>query len=163
MKVFISHSISETDQPILDQLVKVLRASGIEPYVAERNVEIGSRITDKIERAMDACEAAVVLLSQHGSNSFFVANEIGYLRRAGKMTIPLVEDGLSPRGLLYGIDFIPFKHEETDAPIRLTRDTLVAERDRRENRNAWLLLGGALLGGYLIHRLTDDGGAGNTS
>jgi nucleoside 2-deoxyribosyltransferase len=43
-----------------------------------------------VKKAIDRCDAVVVLLSDHGANAPFVHQEIGYALRAEKLVIPLV-------------------------------------------------------------------------
>jgi hypothetical protein len=111
-QIFLSHSTH--DRKWCEWLKASAATIGVEVYLAEHDHRAGEDLAGKIERAIDASKAVVVLLSKNGAGAPYVHQEIGYARRAKKFIIPLVEPGVEPRELamLQGLEFIPFDFQE---------------------------------------------------
>ncbi len=105
-KLFLSHSFS--DRNIVRELRSSFSQPGIELYVAEVDPRYGQFLPSKIERAIDACDAVLVILTRKAGESASVNQEIGYAKRAHKRIIALVEDGANVGVLLQGIEYLAF-------------------------------------------------------
>ncbi len=121
VRVFLSHSVSEKDRPLLQRLESEWRESGIEVYLAEREFA-PTGPTEKVRGAMTRSDVVVVLLTESGSSSSWVAVEIGLAIEQSKPIIPLVEEGVDPPGPIRERDQIRFNRQRPEEAIgRATR------------------------------------------
>lgn len=120
-RVFISHSTKDLD--IVYDLHRWLTQKGIVTYVAEFYPRPGLPLPEKIAKEINECDCVIALLTVDGNRSEFVQQEIGYAKKAGKLIIPLVEEGLvKPRGFLEGVEYIPFRRDfPTEAILRVSQ------------------------------------------
>jgi len=108
IKVFISHSTK--DFQLVERLAKFLKSCGIEAYLAERDYKIGRSVSQKIMQNIDTSDYFLIVYTKNGKESTFVHQEIGYWKDKKRDIdlIPFVEKGLSPSGLLSGVEYIEF-------------------------------------------------------
>lgn len=141
LTVFISHSIADT--ALVYELDNLLRLSGIQTYVAEWHVQPGGYLPDKVAEAIDQCDCVLALMTVDGARSEFVQQEIGYAKKAGKQIIPVVEQGVTTGGFLWGIEYVPFRrYDPSDAITRVTEYlTTLSVRKEEEDRNKAILAG----------------------
>jgi hypothetical protein len=111
IQIFLSHNTR--DRAWCEWLLRAAAQQGIKPYLAEHDVQAGRVLADKIEAAIDASAAVVVLITDNSVNSQYVQQEIGYARKAKKLIIPVVQKGISGEqlGMLQGIEYIAFDFE----------------------------------------------------
>jgi TIR domain len=123
---------------------------GIKPYLAEHDVRAGESLAEKVEAAIDASAAVVVMITDHSVNSQYVQQEIGYARKAKKLIIPIVQTGISgdQLGMLQGIEYISFDfdnphegHAQLTAALRKLAEKHAAKRASKEQE---LVLAAAL-------------------
>ena len=113
-KVFISHSTA--DLSLVQQLQYWLEMNGIETYLADLYPQPGAILASKISNAIDQSNCVIAFLTQDGARSQWVHQEIGYAKKAGKLVIPVVEEGIPPTGFVEGVEYIRFNRENpTDA------------------------------------------------
>src|SRR3954464_11486947 len=86
-RVFLSYS--SRDQPAADALCKGLEDAGIGCWIAPRDLAPGSQWGGSIVRAIEQCEAVVVLFSADANNSPQVAREMELAVSQRKPLIPV--------------------------------------------------------------------------
>jgi hypothetical protein len=108
IQIFLSHNAR--DRAWGEWLMREAAAQGIEPYLAEHDVQPGHTLASKIEAAIDTSAAVVVLITNNSVNSQYVQQEIGYARKAKKLIIPVVQKGIAGErlGMLQGVEYIAF-------------------------------------------------------
>jgi hypothetical protein len=119
--VFLSHSVGAADQPILARLDAEFQNLGVGVYVAEREFS-PTTPTVKIRDAIASSQVVVVLLTSAGTSSAWVNTEVGIALEQGKPIVPLVEEGVEPKGPIKERDQIRFSRDHLeDAVERVTR------------------------------------------
>lgn len=108
-KVFISHSTADARQ--VEQLHLLLTASRIESYVCSHDHQAGRSLAEKLQAAIDRSDAVIVILTESSATSTYVAQEIGWALKGGKLVIPLVDQRIAAEldlGMLQGVEQIRF-------------------------------------------------------
>lgn len=103
MKVFISHSLTDTD--LLQQVVNKIKEWGYEPVCCENTV-LTDTITQKIKDSIDSSDYGLVIYTESASKSAFVNQEIGYLKKTDKPIFIIREADVELLGFIYGYDSI---------------------------------------------------------
>lgn len=98
----------------MNKVKKALQSNGLKCYVAEHDEDYGSSLPDKLSAAIDNSDVVIVILTQNGSSSSSVNQEIGYAKKAGKRIIPLVESGAPVPILLQGTEQVRFTFNTLD-------------------------------------------------
>jgi len=108
VRVFISHSTK--DLHLVETLLKYLEAYGIEVYLAERDYQPGTKLSQKIMRNIDISDYFLVVYTFNGDDSVYVQQEIGYWlgKRGNNRLIPFVESRINPKAFLRDIEYIEF-------------------------------------------------------
>ncbi len=119
LKIFVSHSMSEDDKHILDQLERRI-GPGVKLYVAEWNPTPGQPLKKKIEKAVTKSDFVLAILSKDGARSTWVNQEIGLAIGKGKTIIPLREKGVEVKGLVHDLEWITFDREDPEDALRVT-------------------------------------------
>ena len=140
-KVFISHSTA--DLSLVQQLQYWLEVNGIETYLADLYPQPGATLASKISNAIEQSNCVIAVLTQNGARSQWVHQEIGYAKRAGRLVIPVAEEGVPTTGFVQGVEYIPFHRENPAEAIDriveyLTR--LKADKEAREKAMAGFLI-----------------------
>lgn len=118
LKVFLSHSGSDNDNDLIKGIEILANDKGcLDLYIAERKKEPGRDIIKKVEEALRKSHCVWALLTPDGNASEFVQNEIGAAYILGIRIIPMVEEGVKLRGMLYGKEPVPFNRTGQVAPI----------------------------------------------
>jgi len=130
MKIFISHSIKDIN--LINAIKQILEPYGITLFIAEHYLNLVGNVTQKIQYMIDNCDLALVVLTEHGFNSNFVQQEIGFIHRANKPSINLVEKGLETMltGFIYGNDMILFDPKNPYPELNKTRNILLNHWER---------------------------------
>lgn len=113
--MFISHSTK--DEAIVRWLVAQIEAAGHRAWVAEWDHRPGQSLTKKVADALRASDAYIVLLTEGGYDSIYVAHEAGAALTSGKPVIALVDQALSarPLGMLTDIEQVRFDRSDLAA------------------------------------------------
>ena len=136
MQLFISHS--SRDREWVDLVRKRIEASGFAAYLAEYDVAgVGHDLGPKIQEAIKASAALVVVLTENAAGSPIVREEIGYALGQGKLVVPLVTPAVARNpaalGLLNGREYIPFDiADPQEGLIKLTDWVNVFARQKQE-------------------------------
>lgn len=140
-KVFISHSTA--DLGLVYQLKYWLEVNGIETYLAEAHPQPGINLSEKVSAAIEQSNCVIALLSRDGARSQWVNQEIGYAKRAGRIVIPLVEQGVPHAGFVQGVEYVPFSGgNPTDAINRIVKRLadLKADKEAQDKLVAGFLI-----------------------
>lgn len=118
-KIFVSHSGDDTKYlvPLSKSLERIIE---MEPYIATYYPKPSMSLTRKIIDKLNRSDCMVVLLTRKASLSQWVNQEVGYFYTQQKPIIPIVEDKVQVKGLLEGIEYIPFKKDSFENAIALT-------------------------------------------
>jgi hypothetical protein len=107
-RLFLSHSATDGQwvKWIADDAIKI----GIEVYLYEHDTQPGKLIADKVNQAIVASDALMVLLTPNSQFSAYVQQEVGFAEARGKLVIPLVQPGVQERSLamLQGREYVAF-------------------------------------------------------
>jgi hypothetical protein len=76
MRVFISHA--ETDREVMRQLVSALAEAGHDVWYDEDEVFPGGNFAAQVGKAIESCQAMVVVLSAESARSPWVQHEIDF-------------------------------------------------------------------------------------
>ena len=156
MKIFVSHAIS--DKKLIGRLSISLKPYGITLLIAEHSVSMSVSVTTKIEKMINTCDAALILLTKNGFNSSFVQQEIGYLTKAKKPMLKVIEKGFEKKitGFIYGHDFINYDPKNPDDAIKKITNKFnayykkIKEKEKEKNTDLLFGFGIGLLVGVLI-------------
>lgn len=140
-RVFISHSVEDSD--IVNLLATSLEMNGIEPYVAEEYPQPGGWLANKVVTAIDSSNCVVGLLTWAGRQSVFVQHELACAIGKGKLVVPVVEGGEALKGLLAGMEYMPFDRANPVEAISRVVDHLIGLRacNDEERNKAWAIVG----------------------
>lgn len=125
--VFVSHSMSELDKPLLYEIGAMLNNKGITPYIAEHDQQFGSSISEKIKNAIRECSLLVALLTRDGDGSAFVHEEIGFAHACQKLVIPIVEKGVALKGFNFGNDYVELDRQNPSHAFRKLDEFLMRQ------------------------------------
>jgi len=116
-EVFVSHSNTIKDKPLLDKTIESFEKCGIKLYIAERSPKPGYPLWLKIEAAIRRADAVLILWTEDGSRSGDIREEIGIAIGAKRLKriIPLVQTDLTTQGSLIGLEHVPL---DMDNPIK---------------------------------------------
>jgi len=114
-KVFISHS--SKDEAVVRWLAAQVTAAGHEAWVVEWDLQPGGSLSTKVRKALAECDAYILLLTEDGYNSMYVAHEVGAAVASGKPLIALTDQALQnePMGMLSDIEQVRFDRNDLAA------------------------------------------------
>jgi len=78
MKIFISHSHSQIDEPLVRKITTALQKAGLEVWDDEVGISTGENWAEKVAQALRESEAMVVLLTPNALDSKWVDRDIDY-------------------------------------------------------------------------------------
>jgi hypothetical protein len=113
--IFFSHTT--VDRGLVTELTKDAAAMGVRIYTYEEDPRPGEPVAPKLQNQIRQSAAVLALLTKEAAMSSYVQQEIGFALSAGKLVVPLVEDGVpkSCLGMLDGIEYIPFKSGDIES------------------------------------------------
>jgi len=115
VKVFIS--FAKSDHRLVHLLSAELFQVGITPILAKSQFAFGARIDEKVKKLIRQSDTVVVLLTQGGSRSRWVQQEIGCAHSFNKHIIPLRTPGVEAQGMLAGLEHIEFEGSDPVEPF----------------------------------------------
>jgi hypothetical protein len=121
-QVFISHS--SADKLWVEWIARCADHMGVTPYLAEHDPQPGTKLSDKVKRAIVESDAVIALLTEQAMSSVYVQQEIGIATQAERLIIPIVHPAVEGRskGVLDGLECILF---DFDNPQETTSHVLV--------------------------------------
>ena len=123
-RAFLSHS--SPDDGYVQEMVQYLRALGyVEVFNDSHTIEPDEEFWPRIEQAILACDAFVVVLSHASVKSVWVDREVQFARANGKRVIPIRIDDCKLPASFKGHDVIDLRQGRGDrvkiAPSRILR------------------------------------------
>ena len=142
--IFLSHS--KADLKWVKWIADNARNIDINVYMYEHDIQPGTSIAEKVQTAIENCQALVVLLTPNSEYSPYVQQEIGFAHAKDKPIIPLVQPGVSPRclAMLEGLEYISFDPENPELALSHLLNYLGKLKDARETDQAILMGLGAI-------------------
>ncbi|MBI4283102.1 MAG: toll/interleukin-1 receptor domain-containing protein [Chloroflexi bacterium] len=130
--IFLSHS--EADKSWVEWIASNAQDMGINVYMYEYDTQAGFSVADKVQSAIENCQALVVLLTPNSEVSPYVQQEIGFAKARGKLVIPLVQPGVSKKclAMLEGVEYITFDPTEPETALTRLLDYLAKLKESRE-------------------------------
>ena len=140
-KVFLSHS--SVDAKWVRWIAINAQQVGVEVYLYEHDPQPGRLVADKIEAAIQSCDALVVLLTGNSESSPYVQQEVGYAKGLKKVVVPLVQPGVSQEKLamLQGIEYIQFDFQNPQPGLATLLEYLQKANLSKEESQALLAVG----------------------
>jgi ribosomal protein S27E len=130
-KVYISHSPADEEMAL--QLARALWRVGLESYVALYNLSPAISLAERASFGLRNSECLVALLTEKGSQSTQVCQEIGLARGLDLLIIPMQEEGATLPFLIEHLRPLLFREERYADAIGLLIKTL-----RELSRLEWL-------------------------
>ena len=130
-KVYISHSPADEDLAL--QLARALWRVGLESYVALYNLSPAISLAERVSFGLRNSECLVALLTEKGSRSPEVCQEIGLARGLDLLIIPLQEVGAELPFLIEHLRPLLFQEKRYADAVGLLIKTL-----RELSRLEWL-------------------------
>lgn len=85
--IFISYSSKDKEKA--DQLTELLASAGLSVWIDQSGIDVATSWSNEIVKAIDACQAFLVLLSPNSIVSKNVAKEVSLAAEQGKKILPL--------------------------------------------------------------------------
>ena len=113
LSVFFSHS--SRDSEWVTRVAAQATAAGVDVYLAEHDVQPGQLLSKKVTRAIEHCDALIVLLSKHSLQAVYAQHEMGVAHHAGKIVIPILMEDVANQdlGILNGVEHIRLDPSDT--------------------------------------------------
>jgi hypothetical protein len=108
LSVFISHSVGTAEMPIVNQMSAEFTGAGVQPYIAHYHREFGNNLSTKVQTAISASNALVVLWTASGAQAAWVNQEVGFALGRGLPVYALVEKGVEVKGMLHDAEYLAF-------------------------------------------------------
>jgi len=93
-QVFISHSSDDIE--IAESLVSILEDSGVECWIAPRDIPAGKDWDVSIIDAIEKCTGSIFLISRNSNESDQTKREVQLAVESDKWLIPICIDGVEP-------------------------------------------------------------------
>lgn len=140
----MSHSTK--DLGIVNELAEWLGSKGVVVQVAESEVQAGKSVGGKVSSLIESSDCVLAILTIGGARSEWVNQEIGYAMRAGKLVVPIVEEGVKVKGFLESLEYIPFdRRNPYDAVTRAAEYLRTLSIRKEEDEKGRVIFGGLLL------------------
>jgi hypothetical protein len=110
--LFISHSAKDTK--IAEEMSKLLSARGLASFIAEHDIEVGSKWQDRIRDGLLASRELLIILTPNSVNSLWVTAEVGAAWGLGKTT-NICSFFVDPSQAMYLITATQVRHIATQA------------------------------------------------
>jgi hypothetical protein len=128
LRVFVS--FSEKNTWMVDSLDRMSNALGtFKLYRFDHDPRPGVLLSAKVKQEIRNADVVLVLLTRDGDASRWVQQEIGIAAEADRFIVPIVEKGVSVKGILEGREYIKF--DESEPAFGLVRAARVLERIAR--------------------------------
>ena len=152
MKVFISHSTK--DIKIVERFVDKLKTIGIEPYVAESDIQPGTILWEKLESNIKNSDCVLAIITKDGSRSKSVQQEIAAANALKIRVVPFVEKGVDLKGVLAGREYIAFDKNDPDLALINASKYLSKLKVKKESKKTIVIM---VIAGLLISLLSQSG------
>lgn len=146
LQVFVSHNMSPQDWDIIQGLLGEAPGRNINYYLAERHPNFGHQLTEKIKAAIRQAHCVLVLWTRDGAHSEWVNQEVGFAEQLGRLIIPIVESGATPKGFLVGKEYISLDRADPEKTILAATEYLERIRMAEESKQKAALVVLGILG-----------------
>lgn len=150
MKVFVSHSTK--DIHIVEEFKKIIEPR-VEVYVAGYDAQPGNVLWGKIETNIKNSNCVVAIMTKNGSRSEIVQQEIATAKAHKIPVVPIVEEGVDPKGVLAGIEYLKLDKRHPDQALKDASTYLRKLKKQADNK----LIGFLVLAGLAIIILSQFG------
>jgi len=174
-KVFICHS--HKDRVTADAICQHLESTGINCWIAPRNIKPGTNWTKGIMQGLEACRVFVLVFSEEANDSDHVEREVAKAFSAGLAVIPFrIGEVLPNQSLSYFLDTVQWldateqpaeRHlealtgrveamlvgEQNSAVVPLARGTEVGFYHELRSKQIYRIAGGYILGAWTALRV----------
>lgn len=125
LNVFVS--FSEANTSMVNSLERMAQALGVfRLYRFDHDPRPGVPLPAKVKDAIRRADLVLVLLTQAGNASTWVQQEIGIADASNRFIVPVVEKGVSVKGILEGREHVRF--DPSDPASGLVRAARALER-----------------------------------
>ena len=152
MKVFISHSTK--DIKIVDKFVEKLKSIGIEPYVAESDIQPGTILWEKLESNIKNSNCVLAIITKDGFRSKMVHQEIAAAKALKIRVVPIIEKGVGLKGVLEGREYIVFDKNDPDQALINASKYLSNLKVKQKSKE---IIGILVFSGLLLWLLSQSG------
>lgn len=139
-KVFVSHTNSPSDAPLLKACKESMETCGLTGYFAEEHLKPGFKLWDKIAREIILSDAFLVLWTKSAAKSGDVREEIGIAIGSNKLDriVPVVEKGAEVTGSLKlrGIEWVDYEHPDYSEALSKALETIMEWAKEKEMKKA---------------------------
>ena len=97
-RLFLSYSLDPTEMALAWRLQTLAAAHGIEMYVPEHGIGVGSPVAAAVQKAIESADCVLAIITTAASQ--MVQNELGYALEHRKLVIPIVRTDLAGHPLL---------------------------------------------------------------
>lgn len=152
--LFISYSRKDTE--FVGKLVEDLIASDISVWLDQREIDFGDLWEQKIQRALEKCDALMIILSPDSVNSRHVRDELSLSIENGKKIIPVMFRDCELPSELVPVNFADFRDNYEPALelliIRLQRSAIESHATYAAlpTRNPFIWHGAATFGRAIL-------------
>jgi len=130
-RVFVSHSTTTADRPIIDRFARKLLSEGIEAYIASDHVGPPEDLASTIIDAIDNADLVIGVWTKGASESEWVNQELGraYGRRP---VILLVEEDVKVKGFFQNHKHVRFSRLNSEAGLDAVTRYLADQKREKE-------------------------------
>lgn len=131
MKVFVSYSTK--DIHIVEKLKKIIEPE-VEVYVATHDVQPGNVLWQKIETSIKKSNYVVAIMTKNGYRSEMVQQEIATAKAHKIPVVPIIEEGVDPKGVLAGIEYLKLDKRHPDQALKDASTYLRKLKKQEDNK-----------------------------
>lgn len=127
-QVFVSHD--GDDEQLARRIETQADSVGVDVWLFEDDKELGTPIRKKVQDAIEESDAFVVLLTENGSMSAYVHQEIGYAEGTDTPVLPMVHSGVDSDQLamLRGREQVRFERDKIGEAVAELKGRVKARR-----------------------------------
>ena len=119
---FISYS--RTDKEFALTLAVELKQSGFNIWLDQLDIPTGAHWDDEIEKALDACQIFMVILTPESTSSDNVKDEISYAIDSGKRVLPVLLENAKLPLRLRRLQYVDFTNKSSEDGVNSAKELL---------------------------------------
>lgn len=133
--LFLSHS--SEDLELVRAIQDAARPLDIEVYTYEQDLRPGESLPNKLLERIRLCDAMIVLLTEAGSISPAVNQEIGAAKQAGKIVLPIVDEGIDLMSypFLQGTEYLTLNRSNPTQTLQVLTGRLGQMKNKADLHN----------------------------
>lgn len=131
LRVFVSHSTTTADRPIIDRFARKLLSEGIEAYIASDHVGPPGDLSYIIADEIDKADLVIGIWTKGASESEWVNQELG--RAHGRRPVVLlVEEGAKVKGFFQNHRHVRFTRADPEKGLDAVTHYLADQKREKE-------------------------------